>query len=302
MPFNMASLCRQHPMYDFGRTALMTFAICCLVGAGSATAACRSGSRVLAQTLGLSSSGPMNSGARFFRASAYITAGCLREALVELDFSDTALNREGLSDSGFRLRKRNGEALRNYILALQRLDKGQRQAAVDQLLQLLETNRSTEVMWRTTMTLGDLLIVQSKPDEWERFMQHMSALAASDAKFWQADLFRRLKDVRDGKGQSAIAALGEELSSELSSQRHFSLQVVLVEVLVADGRHTNARVYCSWADAPIGEGLLDIEQRLRFLKACRAAWKASSSTKNTDVASRTSRVFDIAIGKFEDEL
>ena len=265
-------------------------------------AACRSESRVLAMNLGQTARSPMNSGIRFTRAGYYLDAGCLRQARAELDLSNAALSREGLDKSDMRTRQRAQDALRSYVDALQLLEDGRRQAAVEKMLGLLDTSRSTDVMWKVTTKLGDLLVLQSTPEEWERFSQSLNQLNSSEAKFWQVDLFRRLKDVRDGRGQSAISALGEELSQELPIQRSLSLKVILAEVLVADGRYANARVQCSFVDEDVGEGLLDIELRLRYLRACSIAWNRAPAGADSEVSSRAQRIFDAAIAKFEDQL
>ena len=283
------------------RRHFLAFAACIAVGSLNSSAACKNDSKVLARTLAQSTGSSLNSGARFFRASAYIAAGCFDKALSELDLSDQALASEKRSQSDFLVRKRSGEALRAYVGALKLLETGQRSAGVERLLGLMDSSRSTDVMWRTTMTLGELLTERSTAQEWARFDQSLAQLASSEAKFWQVDLFRRLKEVREGRAEVALAALDTEFRQELPTQRFLSLQAVVVDVLVADKRYLNARVYCSWTDDKVGEGLIDLEQRLRYLRACRTAWKAAPNGPN-DVAGRAARVFDAAVKAFEEEL
>ncbi len=279
----------------------LVFAACIAAGTLNASAACRSTSKVLTWTLAQATGSSLNSGARFFRANAYIGAGCLDKALSELDLSDQALATEKFSQSDFLLRKRSSEALRAYVGALKLLEIGQRGAAVEQLFGLMDSSRSTDVMWRTTMTLGELLTEQSTARDWARFDESLGQLSSSEAKFWQVDLFRRLKEVRDGRANVALAALDTELRKELPAQRFLSLQAVVVDVLVADKRYLNARVYCNWTDEKVGEGLIDLEQRLRYLRACRTAWNEAPNGPN-DVAGRAARVFDAAVRAFEDNL
>ena len=289
------------------RCSVATFSLafaatCCALAPSSSSAAttCRADSKALARTLAQSSGAILSSGVRYFRATAYIKAGCLDKALSELDSSDRALAAERPKPNNYQVRVRAGEALRSYIAAMKLLASEQRQAAVDQLLALMDSSRATDVMWLTMMALGELLSDKSSPEEWERFDQSLATLSSSEAKFWQVDLFRRLKEVRDGRAHSAIATLGDELSQDLPSHRHLSLQVVLLEVLVADRRFVNARVHCAWLDRPIGERLIDVDQRVRYLRACRTAWHAAPS-KGSDVAGRAVRVFDAAIRAFEEE-
>jgi hypothetical protein len=279
----------------------LVFAACIAAGTLNASAACRSASKVLARTLAQATGSSLNSGARFFRANAYIGAGCLDNALAELDLSDQALATEKFSQNDFLLRKRSSEALRAYVGALKLLESGQRSDAVEKLFELMDSSRSTDVMWRTTMTLGELLTERSTAQDWARFDESLALLSSSEAKFWQVDLFRRLKEVRDGRADAALAALDAELRKELPSQRFLSLQVVVVDVLVADKRYLNARVYCNWMDNEIGEELIDVEQRLRYLRACRTAWNEAPSG-SSGVAGRAARVFDAAVRAFEDEL
>lgn len=266
-----------------------------------ASAACRQDSRTLALVLGQTSGLPMTSGVRFTRAGAYLNAGCLTKAKIELDRADSALSSKEPAESDFRTRKRAQEALRAYADALQMLEDGKRQAAVDALFKLLDSSRSGDVMWRTTITLGDLLSTQSKADEWERFSQSLNQLGAGEARFWQVDLYKRLKEVRDGKSAVAIGILAEELSQDLPAQRGLALKVVLTEVLLADGRYANARMHCSFIESDVAEGLLDIELRLRYLRTCSAAWRKPVSGQNNEQAARALRVFDATIRKFEEE-
>ena len=272
-----------------------------LVSSG-AGAACRSESRMLAMNLSQTSQGPLMSGARFTRAGAYIAAGCLVRARGELDQADTALAREGLSESDTRTRRRAHDALRTYADALQLVEDGRRQAAVDLLLQIMDTSRATDVMWRVTMTLGDLLVAQSRPDEWERFSQSLDQLAKGQAKFWQVDVFRRLKEVRDGQGAASINAVLTELSEELPVQRSLTLQVLLAELLTADGRYSNARIQCVTIDSDVANGLLDTELRLRYLRTCASAWRHQGPNQPGDLPARTLKVYETAIKRFEAEL
>lgn len=267
-----------------------------------ASAECRQDSRVLAMSLAQTSGFSMTSGVRFTRAGAFLTAGCLTQAKAELDLADTALVGEGLGESDFRNRKRNQEALRIYADALQMLEDGKRQSAVDVLLKLLETSRSTDVMWRTVITLGDLLVTQSQSGEWESLLEHLNQLGADGTKFWQVDLYKRLKEVRDGRGTVAIEALTDELSQNLHTQRSLTLKVVLAEVLVADGRYANARLHCSFIESDVAKGLFDLELRLRYLKKCAAAWKNPISAQNNKQTERAVRVFDAAVRKFEEAI
>ncbi|ANN68146.1 hypothetical protein BAU06_19230 [Bordetella bronchialis] len=268
----------------------------------TAISGCRPDSFALKQALGTSSIAPQNSSSRFFRASAYAAAGCLDKALAELDLSRAALKDEGADKPLFKTKERNTRALYSYIRALQRIDNGERQAAITELLDLLEQNRSTEVMWRTTMKLGELL-GSAKEDSaaWDRFDSILATLTAESFESWQLDLFRGLNAIRLGKGAAAIDGINKRLSQDLPEYRHYSLQVVLIELLVADGRFENARVYCNWSGTSIGAYLIVLEQRFRYLKACRTAWGKAISLPG-DRASRATRVFDEAILSIEPDL
>ena len=232
------------------------------------------------------------------RAGAYVDAGCYQRARQELVVADTALESEGRGEDDRETRRAAHDGMRELTVVLEKLESGNKEDAKRRLFGLLDSNRATEVLWRSTNMLGWLLVESGNSTDWERFSKTLDVLASGqtpDSKFWQVDYFRRLADARQGRTRQAIDLVAAELSQPLPLQRHLALQVLLGELLLADKRYASARVFCSAKEGQVGEGLFDVQLRLRFLEMCLSAWKQKENSSPDAVSTPTVRVLGAAV-------
>ncbi|MEL4870948.1 hypothetical protein AAEU41_19195 [Pantoea agglomerans] len=235
----------------------------------------------------------------FNKATLYIAAGCFKDADNELAINlDTVQDEPVKADLKNQLMN-NAKALKRYTEIMQTLESGQRDQVITSLFELLDTNLSTAVMWYTTMSLSDLLLENSTPEQWQRIEAKLQSLNKND-KFWQADRFISLKLVQQGKADLAITQLGGKLNETQTLQRGYERQAVLVDILVADQRMLNARLFCMETNRAIGENLLDPDLRLIYLKACQKAW--DSAPADDREAKKISLIFDRAVSEYENQL
>lgn len=259
-------------------------------------AACDDASKFLAQRLATLENSTKNSGMYFTRAGYYLDAGCLDRAKDELKLADSALNNEKFSVDDKNVRRAAQAGLRTYIECMELLASGDALGARTRLLALLQQSYATDVMWRTTIALGEL-IVDAPENDWLKYSSYLDSLA-SGGDFWQVDFIRRQRQVSTGRISSAIATVLRDLDNDLPIQRHLALQVLLIELLLSDKQNASARIRCTQLDRTVGEELFDIQLRLRFLVACGSAWKQFNAVGGDPVASRNVRLFDAAVARF----
>ncbi|MGU3413938.1 hypothetical protein ACLBW0_09205 [Enterobacteriaceae bacterium C34A] len=253
---------------------------------------CNKYSHRLNQQIMALDSQPESAAVHFSKATSYISAGCYKDADNELVIN-LAMGQDEPDKAALKNQLiNNAKALKHYVELMQTLESGQREEVIAGLFDLMGNNLSTAVMWYTTMSLSELLLENSTPEQWQKIESKLRSLNRND-RFWQADRYIGLKLVQQGKADLAINQLRDKLSETQTLQRGYERQAVLTEILVADNRMLNARVFCMETNRAVGENLLDSDLRLIYLKSCQKAWKAAPDDDPN--ARYISRIFDRAV-------
>ena len=147
-----------------------------------------------------------------------------------------------------------------------------------------------------------LLLEKPQADQWSTLSSYLDQIASTGDAFWQVDYLRRHYEVRRGAASEAIANVRHDLDRELPLQRYLALQVLLGELLVLDRDYGNARIHCSSIEEDVGNGLLDLELRLKYLQFCAEAWKREDQFDSNEASRRAVRIYDRAIVRFRREL
>lgn len=235
--------------------------------------ACNIQSRSLTNRLKEPTLVPINSGWYFSQALAYLDAGCPNEARASLDKADAsvAVEKTGSRDERER-RKFAQDGLRQYIAAVELYMRGERTDAKQKMFGLVEENKTRDVYFRSTLTLGSWLADENNAGEWARIEPFLKELSGRGFEFWQTDFLIRSHQVRIGQGQRAVDELSAQLATDLPVQRKLALQILLAETLYKVGQTTQAQVLASGIEDEVGSKLLDRTLRLRYLALSASIW------------------------------
>jgi hypothetical protein len=264
---------------------------------------CNIQSQTLANRLKPPTLVPISSGWYFSQALAYLDAACFSEARLSLDKADESIGtaKTGSRDERER-RKFAQDGLRQYIAALELFMRGERVDAKRTLFHLVEENKTRDVYFRSTLTLGSWLSDENNSEEWARIEPFLKELSGRGFAFWQTDFLIRNHQVRIGQGQRALEELIAQLATELPIQRKLALQILLAETLFKVGQTTQAQVLAASIESEVGTKLLDRTLRLRYLALSATIWTGLGQAGGGPYAQKRAQFYSSAQAQAQTEI
>jgi hypothetical protein len=244
-----------------------------------------------------------SSGWAFSQALAYLDAYCYREARQSLDKADAALIVEKTGSRDEKERRQFAQnGLRQYIDALDLFAQARRDEAKQKLFHLVDENRTSDVYFRSTLTLASWLAEEHDAREWGRIEPYLKELSGRGFEFWQTDFLIRNHQVTVGQGEAAIRELTVQLAGNLGVERKLALEILLSEIMFRTGHLLDAQVMTSLVEDEVGLKVLDISLRLRFLGLSANIWNSVAQAGGGPYAIKRAQTYSEALARAQSEL
>ncbi len=228
--------------------------------------------------------------AAYNRGLSYYNAGCLQEALGELQRAVHLLETE--SNPGTQRKELLGlsRAAIDLVKAQLFLEQGQKQNGTVALFTVFDRYGPSVVTLRALLALTPLL--PPRAPEWSRLEADLETL--SNIGYWQATKAIAASRIATGKAAAAVSYLQSQLHSLEDLQRAHALRVLLADAYRASGRTLEAWLLIREEERAGAEEILDWQLRVELLRVAAAVAQERAAEGDAD-ASAAAAVYAAAL-------